>query len=223
MEFDMSSPRLRRLLAAAPVVMALALPPVAMAAGPSTAPKADISKGQAIAGAVCAACHAVDGNSVIPSNPILAAQHAAYIAKQLNNYQVKPGATKAERENAIMAGLAATLSEEDIRNVSAFYAAQAIKPSYAQDKELVALGQSIYRGGVPQKNIAACVGCHAPNGSGIPAAYPRLSGQHAEYTKAQLVAFRSGLRANSAQMMSISALLSDREIEAVSVYVAGLR
>jgi cytochrome c553 len=211
MEFDMSSPRLRRLLAAAPVVMALALPPVAMAAGPSTAPKADISKGQAIAGAVCAACHAVD------------AQHAAYIAKQLNNYQVKPGATKAERENAIMAGLAATLSEEDIRNVSAFYAAQAIKPSYAQDKELVALGQSIYRGGVPQKNIAACVGCHAPNGSGIPAAYPRLSGQHAEYTKAQLVAFRSGLRANSAQMMSISALLSDREIEAVSVYVAGLR
>ena len=219
----MSSPRLRRLLAAAPVVMALALPPVAMAAGPSTAPKADISKGQAIAGAVCAACHAVDGNSVIPSNPILAAQHAAYIAKQLNNYQVKPGATKAERENAIMAGLAATLSEEDIRNVSALYAAQAIKPSYAQDKELVALGQSIYRGGVPQKNIAACVGCHTPNGSGIPAAYPRLSGQHAEYTKAQLVAFRSGLRANSAQMMSISALLSDREIEAVSVYVAGLR
>ena len=105
----MSSPRLRRLLAAAPVVMALALPPVAMAAGQSAAPKADISKGQAIAGAVCAACHAVDGNSVIPSNPILAAQHAAYIAKQLNNYQVKPGATKAERENAIMAGLAATL------------------------------------------------------------------------------------------------------------------
>ena len=193
------------------------------AATPSAAPKADIVKGQAVAAQVCAACHAADGNSAAPMNPILASQHAAYLEKQLLNFRVKPGANKAERENAIMAGFAATLSPEDIRNVSAFYAAQPIKPAFAQNKDVVALGQSIYRGGVPSKGIPACVGCHAPNGAGIPAEYPRLSGQHADYTKAQLVAFRAKQRANSKQMMTISALLSDQEIEALSVYIAGLR
>ena len=219
----MSSTRTLSLLRALPFVAASGLASVAMAAGPSTAPKADITKGQAVAAAVCAACHAVDGNSASPANPILAAQHADYIAKQLHNFKVKPGAQKAERDNAIMAGFAATLSDEDIRNVAAFYAAQPIKPSYAQNKELLPLGRSVYLGGVPQRGIPACVGCHAPNGAGIPAQYPRLSGQHADYTKSQLVAFRSGQRANSAQMMTIASQLSDREIEAISVYVAGLR
>lgn len=196
--------------------------PAAGSAAPATQ-KIDLQKGASIAGQVCVGCHAVDGNSTVPDFPILAGQHAAYLSKQLHNFQVKPNAKKAERENAIMAGFAAALSEEDIRNVSAFYAAQAIKPSYAQKKDVLTLGQTIYRGGVPARGIPACVGCHAPNGAGIPAQYPRLSGQYAQYTKSQLAAFKSGARANSAQMTKISAQLTDQEMEALAEYIAGLR
>jgi cytochrome c553 len=196
--------------------------PAAGSAAP-TAPKIDLQKGASIAGQVCVGCHAVDGNSTVPDFPILAGQHAAYLSKQLHNFQVKPTAKKAERDNAIMAGFAAALSEDDIRNVSAFYAAQAIKPSYAQKKDVLTLGQTIYRAGVPARGIPACVGCHAPNGVGIPAQYPRLSGQYAQYTKAQLAAFKSGARNNSAQMTKISAQLTDQEMEALAEYIAGLR
>ncbi len=213
------------------LVASLALMPMALNAAAPAAPatatpvaqKIDLQKGASIAGQVCVGCHAVDGNSAVPDFPILAGQHAAYLSKQLHNFQVKPNAKKAERENAVMAGFAAALSEDDIRNVSAFYAAQAIKPSYAQKKELLALGQTIYRAGVSARGIPACVGCHAPNGAGIPAQYPRLSGQYAQYTKAQLTAFRSGARANSAQMAKISAQLTDQEMEALAEYIAGLR
>lgn len=189
------------------------------------APKAvvDLAKGKATAGAVCIACHAADGNSIVPENPILAGQHAAYLEKQLHNFKVKPGASVAERNNAIMAGFALILSDEDIRNVSAFYASQKISPASPKRKELLTLGEQIYRVGSPERGVPACVGCHSPNGAGIPAQYPRLAGQHAPYTESQLVAFRSGLRKNSTQMMTISAKMSDREIAAVSEYIAGLR
>lgn len=207
-----------------PVVASAAAPAApAAAAAPAQAPKADLAKGAAIASQVCAACHAADGNSSIADNPILAGQHAAYLAKQLHNFQVKPNAQKAERENAIMAGFAAGLSESDIRDVTAYYAAQTIKPSFAQKKDVLALGQKIYRAGIAAKGIPACVGCHAPNGAGIPAQYPRLAGQYAQYTKTQLTAFRSGARANSAQMNKISAQLTDQEMEALAEYIAGLR
>jgi cytochrome c553 len=196
--------------------------PAAGSAAPATQ-KIDLQKGASIAGQVCVGCHAVDGNSTVPDFPILASQHAAYLSKQLHNFQVKPNAKKAERENAIMAGFAAALSEEDIRNVSAFYASQAIKPSYAQKKDVLTLGQTIYRAGVSARGIPACVGCHTPNGAGIPAQYPRLSGQYAQYTKSQLAAFKSGVRANSAQMTKIAAQLTDQEMEALAEYIAGLR
>ena len=87
----------------------------------------------------------------------------------------------------------------------------------------MALGERIYRGGIADRNIAACAGCHSPNGAGIPAQYPRLSGQHADYTAAQLVMFRDGSRGNSAQMTQVAAKLNDKEIKAVSDYIAGLR
>lgn len=201
--------------------VALVLANAAIAAEP--APKADLEKGKATAGAVCAACHMPDGNSMIPDNPILAGQHAAYTKKQLNNFKVKPGAAQAERANPIMAGFAAMLSDEDIRNVSAFYASQAPKSAGAQRKELVDLGRVIYKAGVPAKGLPSCAGCHGPTGTGIPAEFPRLAGQHAKYTEAQLVAFRGGARNNSAQMMSISAKMSDAEIAAVSEYLASLK
>jgi cbb3-type cytochrome c oxidase subunit III len=193
------------------------------AATPPKGVAADLAKGQAVASAVCIACHAADGNSAISIYPILAGQHAGYLAKQLHNFQVKQGAAGAERANAVMAGFAASLSEKDINNVTAYYAAQAIKPSYSKDKAIIERGQRIYRAGIPSQGVPACAGCHGPNGRGIPAQYPRLSGQHADYTAATLAAFKSGERANSTQMMSVSKGMNDGDMKAVAEYLAGLR
>ena len=202
---------------------------VAVAGLLSTAParaqgaKADVAKGQQIASQVCAACHGADGNSASPANPKLAGQHADYLYKQLANFKVKQGAKEAERANAVMAGFAAQLSDQDMRNVSAYYASQKLKPAAAKNKDVVELGQKIFRGGIAQKNVPACAGCHSPNGAGIPAQYPRLAGQFSEYTEAQLVSFREGARKNSEQMTAIAARMSDVEVKAVSEYIAGLR
>lgn len=185
--------------------------------------RADPKRGAQIAQDVCAACHGADGNSVAAANPKLAGQHADYLVKQLGNFKVKAGATEAERANPIMAGFAGMLSDADVRSVSAHYAAQALKPETAKDQSLVDLGQRIYRAGVATKGVPACAGCHGPSGAGIPALYPRLHGQFAEYTEAQLVAFRQGVRRNSLQMTTIAERLSDKEIKAVSDYIAGLR
>jgi cytochrome c553 len=122
-----------------------------------------------------------------------------------------------------MSGMAATLSGDDMKNVAYWLSSKTAKPGFAKDKELVALGERIYRGGIADRQIAACSGCHSPNGAGIPAQYPRLSGQHADYTVAQLTGFRDGVRNNALQMTQVAAKLNDREIKAVSDYIAGLR
>jgi len=119
--------------------------------------------------------------------------------------------------------MSASLSDQDMKNIGAWLGTQKAKPGFAKDKELVALGERIYRGGLADRNIAACAGCHSPNGAGIPAQYPRLSGQHADYTASQLVSFRDGVRKNSLQMSQVAAKLNDREIRAVADYIAGLR
>jgi len=179
--------------------------------------KADPAKGQQLA-AACGACHTQDGSRGAPANPILQGQHPEYIVKQLTEFKA------GKRKNAVMSGMAATIaSEEDMKHIAAFYASKSAKPGFAKDKDTVALGEQLYRGGVLSKQVPACAGCHSPNGAGIPAQYPRLAGQHADYTEAQLLAFRSGARANSAQMMAIAGKLTDREIKAVADYVAGLR
>lgn len=183
----------------------------------------DPEQGRKTAETVCVACHGTDGNSGTPANPKLAAQHYDYLYKQLADFKVKEGAQQAERANAVMAGFAAMLSEADMRNVAAYYASQKLQPSAARNKDLVELGQQIYRAGIAAKGVPACAGCHSPNGAGLPAQYPRLQGQYAEYTESQLVAFRQGERLNSGQMSAIAAVMSDREIKAVSDYIAGLR
>lgn len=185
--------------------------------------KPDTAKGQAIVTQVCASCHGADGNSTSPTYPRLAGQHPEYLVKQLSNFKTKAGAKEAERANAVMAGFASTLSDDDMKNVAAYLSSQEAKPGAAKNKETISLGQKIYRGGIAEKNVPACAGCHSPNGAGIPAQYPRLSGQHADYTESQLVAFRAGTRKNSPQMMGISARLSDKEIKAVADYIAGMR
>ena len=186
--------------------------------------KPDADKGKEIAAQVCAACHAADGNSPLAANPKVAGQFYDYLHKQLVNFKPQAG-KKAARENAVMAGMVANLSAADLQNVSAYYAAQKLKPAAAKDKDLAALGQKIYRGGNAATTVAACAGCHGPTGAGIPAQYPRISGQFAEYVDAQLKAFRSGARANdpNGMMRGVAARMTDREIQAVAEYVAGLR
>jgi cytochrome c553 len=215
---------------AMPALVSLAQQPAASAPGavspapaasavqaPLAPAKPDIAQGGAKYAAVCAACHGPDGNSGIPANPKLAQQHPEYVIKQLQEFK------SGKRPSPIMQGFAAQLTEADMKNVAYWAAAQKAKPGFARDKELVALGERIYRGGIAERQIAACSGCHSPNGAGVPSQYPRLSGQHADYVAAQLVAFRDGVRKNSLQMNQVAAKLNDREIKAVSDYIAGLR
>jgi cytochrome c553 len=179
--------------------------------------KADAAKGAQLATA-CGACHTSDGSRGTPQNPILQGQHPEYIVKQLTEFKA------GKRKNAIMSGMAAAIaSEEDMKHIAAFYASKQAKPGFAKNKDSVALGEQIYRGGIASKQIPACSGCHSPNGAGIPSQYPRIGGQHFDYAEAQLLAFRSGARNNSAQMSGIAAKMNDAEIKAVADYVAGLR
>ena len=193
-------------------------------AGAEQQAKADSAKGQSIANKVCAACHGADGNSPTPANPKLAGQIPEYIQKQLGNFKSVPG-KKAERENPIMGGMAAGLSAEDVRDVSAYFAAQSPKPGAAKHPETLALGRKIWRGGDPAKGVPACAACHGAAGAGLPAQYPRLAGQYPEYIEVQLKAFRAAERRNDANkmMQSIASRMSDPEIRAVADYISGLR
>jgi cytochrome c553 len=207
--------------------LAASLFSVAAANAADAAPAAgapDTTKGQQIASQVCAACHAADGNSVMPANPKLAGQFPEYLVKQLMNFQPANGKPP-ERNNAVMMGMASTLtSADDMRSVAAYFASQTPKPGASTSKDLVAQGQKLYRGGNTATGVPACAGCHGPGAAGIPAQYPRLSGQYAEYTTAQLTAFRNGERSNDPNQMMrmIAARMSDQEIKAVSDYIAGL-
>ena len=184
---------------------------------PAKLGKPDLANGEVVFnGKSCAACHSADGNSAIPANPKLAQQHPEYLVKQLQEFK------SGKRTSPVMSGMAAMLSEQEMRNVAWFLGSKAIKPGFAKDKDLVALGEKIYRGGIGDRNVPACAGCHSPNGAGIPIQYPRLGGQHAEYIAAQLTAFRDGLRLNSVPMSGVAAKLNDREIKAVSDFIAGL-
>lgn len=165
----------------------------------------------------CVACHGAAGNSTITLNPKLAGQHDAYLQKQLHDFKGP------SRNNAVMTSISKALSDEDIRNLSAYLAEQKPAPGAAKNKDTVEWGKKIFRGGIPEKNVPACAGCHSPNGVGIPAQYPRLAGQHQDYGVAQLVNFRTGARNNSAQMTAIGKRMSDDEMKAVSDYIAGLK
>ena len=188
----------------------------AQAAETKPAFKADPAKGQALT-QVCAACHTADGSRGSPANPILQGQHPEYLVKQLQEFK------SGKRNNAIMKGFAANLSDEDMKHIAAFYAGKTAKPGAAKNKDTIRLGEKIYRGGITAKSVPACAGCHGPTGSGVPAQYPRLGGQHADYTESQMLGFRSGARANNAQMTAIAGRMNDAEIKAVSDYIAGLR
>jgi cytochrome c553 len=184
----------------------------------------DPAKAQNIASQVCAACHAGDGNSTAPANPKIAGQIPEYLHKQLADFKAQ-GGKKPARESSIMLGMVANLSDADMKALAAFYAGQKLKPAAAADKSLAALGQKLWRGGNAANGVPACAGCHGPAGAGIPAQYPRLAGQYAEYIVTQLKAFKEGGRANdpNGMMRGVTARMTEREIRAVAEYAAGLR
>jgi cytochrome c553 len=207
-----------RLLCSLALVLAAGAPHAAeTAASAPESTRPEPAKGAAISTSVCAACHTNDGSRGSAANPIIQGQHPDYLVKQLSEYKA------GKRDNPVMRAMASPLSEADMKNVAAFYASKQPKPGFAKNKELVSLGEKIYRGGIGDRNVPACSGCHGPSGAGIPAQYPRLAGQHADYVEGQLVAFRGGVRRNNPAMATIAAKLNDREIKAVADYVAGLR
>lgn len=205
----------------APVLSSLLLAatlssPVA-AAGTQAPAKPDLAKGETIATTVCASCHQVDAGRGAPTNPLLKGQHPEYLVKQLTEFK------NDKRKSDIMKGFASMLSDEDMRNVAAFYASKPATLGAAKSKATVQLGEKIYRGGIADRGVPACAACHGPTGSGIPSQYPLVRGQHAEYTITQMKAFRDKIRANSPQMTGVAAKMNDAEIQAVSDYIAGMR
>lgn len=187
--------------------------------------KADPAKGEALYNTgdasrnitACIACHGAAGNSSISQNPKLTGQAGAYLHKQLLDFKGPA------RNNPIMTGIAKAMTEEDIQNVIAYLSKQKTSPGAARNPATVELGKKIYRGGIAEKHVPACASCHGASGGGIPAQFPRLAGQHQDYTTAQLVGFRSGTRKNSEPMTQIAKRMSDEEIQAVADYVAGLK
>ncbi len=175
--------------------------------------------------AVCSACHGADGNSPAATFPKLAGLGEKYLLKQLMD--IRDGA----RPVPTMVGQLDGKSDQDLANIAAFYAGQARSGGQA-DPALVALGEKVYRAGVAERNVAACTACHSPNGNGnAPAGFPALAGQHADYIAAQLKAYRKGYedetgRTNDGEAMIMRTTafgLSDKEIEAVSSYISGLK
>ncbi|CAJ0799589.1 Cytochrome c6 [Ralstonia condita] len=189
--------------------------------------KADAAHGETIFNAgipangvpACTSCHGAGGNSAMNVNPKLAGQHPEYIEKQLKDFKART-----ERNHPVMSVYAAALSEQDMKDIGAYLGKQpAWKPGFAKSKDTIELGQKLYRGGDAKRGIAACAGCHGPNGAGIPAQYPRIAGQFSEYTEAQLTAFQSGARKNSVQMTALAGRMTAQQIKAVADYIAGLR
>lgn len=179
---------------------------------------ADAGKGKA---AICAACHGMDGNSVVPNWPKLAGQHSAYLERQV--ILIKNGS----RQVPEMVGIVAGLSDQDIADISAYFASQTAAAGLA-DETLLATGEQLYRAGITEKDVPACMSCHGPAGKGNPlSGYPSVAGQHAVYSEKMLKGFRAGTAwgeddTNSNTMTQVANRLTDNEIKAVASYIQGL-
>lgn len=193
------------------LLLTLGITGLAQAAG-----NAEAGQGKVV---VCGACHGADGNSAAPNFPKLAGQGERYLLKQLND--IKSGA----RPVVEMTGLLDGLSDQDLQDISAYFASQQMSVG-AADPKLVERGGELFRGGKLTEGMPACIGCHSPNGAGLDAAgFPQLGGQHATYIAKQLTDFREGNRTNDGDnmiMRAIAAKLSNKDIEAVSSFIQGL-
>jgi cytochrome c553 len=216
---------MKRLLLPSLMAALMAVVAVANANEPAKAAyKGDAAKGQVIGASICVACHNADGNSTIAANPKLAGQNADYLYKQMTNFKSIDG-KQPERVNAIMNGMIAPFNDEQLRDLSAYFSSQKQKGEITKNRDTVALGQKIFRSGNMAKGLPACAGCHGPAGAGIPAQFPRIGGQFAEYLEVQLKAFQSEARTNDPNMMMrmVALKMTDVEIKAVADYIAGLR
>jgi len=229
---------LSRMLLASSVVLGFSVVSVSLAAEVAV-PKPDAAKGEQLftkgdpaRGIVaCVTCHGAAGNSTIAANPNLAAQPHEYLAEQLDSFRSKDGKVPPTRRgkggaNTVMTNFASALTPSDIQNIAYYLAQQKLdwsKAGTATNKATVALGQHIWRGGLPDRHVPACASCHSANGAGLPGEFPRLAGQHPGYLAEQLNLFRSGDRANSEVMHEIANRMSDADIAAVADYAAGLR
>ena len=218
-----------------PAIAAFAQAPIGKTAGQtagqpavqpaSPAGQPDLVKAQTIVKDVCSACHGLDGNSAIPANPSVAGQPAEYITLQLAHF--RSGA----RVNPVMQAMAAPLQPEDIKAIGVYFSQQKPNALGAKDAALASVGQKLFRGGDAAAGIPACAACHSPNGAGIPKNYPRLAGQHVDYTLAQLKAFKAGERGqdkdgkdiNGRIMAMVAARMSEAQMKAVAEYASGLR
>jgi len=215
----------KQLLAATVSIAALALFQLHPAAAAEGTAKVDLARAKQIVDTVCAACHGADGNSVASVNPNLAGQGAEYITRQLQHFR------SGVRANSMMNAMISSLTPGDMVALGVYFSQQKPKGGTAKDPALVKMGQSIFRGGVAAAGLPACSACHSPNGAGIPKNYPRLAGQHADYTYAQLKAFRAGERGADKDgkdvqgriMRAIAQKMSDEQMKAVADYTAGLR
>lgn len=189
----------------------------AIAEGEGAAP--DLAKAKQTAETICAGCHMADGNSMLPANPKLAGQVEQYLFKQLTDFK------SGNRASPVMGAMVASLNEDDMKGLAAYFASQTLNPESARNTDTLAAGQKLWRAGNMDKGIPACAGCHGPAGAGLPAQFPALSGQFAEYIETQVKAFRAGDRGNdpSRMMQDIAVKMTDPEIAAVSDYAAGLR
>lgn len=219
------------------LLWASAIAAPAMAADVVAVPKPDAAKGgqlydqgDAARGIIaCASCHGAAGNSAMPANPSLSGQPHEYLAKQLRDFKIKEGQTLPARlgpggNPTIMTANVANLTEADMQNLALYLSMQPVKePATSGYEDLKPLGQKIWRGGLPERNVAACAACHGARGEGIPGQYPRLAGQFPSYIEEQLKLFRSGDRKTSVPMHQLADRMSDADIRAVSDYAAGLR
>ena len=207
-----------------PLLAGVAAAASVLAADHAPAASGDPAKGQQIVAAVCSACHNADGNSTIVTNPKLAGQHPEYLLKQMRNFK-SDGGKPAERISPVMNAMVTAYTEDQMRDIAAFLSEQKRKGEVAKNPETIEFGRKLFRAGDQSKGLPACAACHGPSGAGIPAQYPRIAGQFAEYTEAQLKGFRAGERTNDSNKMMrmVTIKMTDAEIKAVSDYVAGLR
>lgn len=207
------------------VAVILSLSANALAGSSTTPEKGDAEKGKEIAAGTCAGCHNPDGNSIIPTNPILAGQHAAYTVKQLMDFKEGDDGEPAKRPSPIMAPMVAGLSLEDMRDLGAYYAQQAPQEgiSNGRNQDLLKLGEIIYRGGNLENEVPACASCHSPDGAGLPSNYPRVAGQHADYTYAQLRAFDKNRKNDNEVMQLVVSRMNAREKRAVAEFITSLK
>lgn len=206
-------------------VTMLAVSGVASASAPAPAAKVDPAKGATLYAegdnargiAACVSCHGAKGASTITINPKLGGQGEAYIYKQLVAF------TEPTRAGTVMTAFAKALTDEEKKNIAAYLATEPNKAGAAKNKDTIELGKKIYRGGIAENRVPACASCHGPAGAGMPSAYPRVGGQHQDYTAATLKAFKADSRKTSPEMHAIAYRMSDKEIEAVADYMAGLK